>query len=76
MISPEFEDLLSSEAAKAPCLSLKHLAISGRDLISSGLASGKEVGIILSRLLDAVIDDPTLNERDRLICLAKSYTRQ
>ena len=76
VISPEFEDLLSSEAAKAPCLSLKHLAISGRDLISSGLASGKEVGIILSRLLDAVIDDPTLNERDRLICLAKSYTRQ
>ncbi len=70
-ISPEFEALIMSEDAKDPCLSLDALAISGGDIISQGLASGKGVGILLSSLLDAVIKDPSLNEKEKLVSLAK-----
>lgn len=69
-ISPEFEDLVLSENEKNPCLSLDALAISGGDVISLGLASGKGVGDLLSALLDAVIADPSLNEREKLISLS------
>ena len=72
--SPEFEALAAAEAAKKPCLSLSELAVSGTDLISMGLASGRAVGDLLSRLLDAVIEDPTLNEKRTLIELAKSLS--
>ena len=70
-ISPEFEALVLSENAKDPCLSLDALAINGGDVISLGLASGKGVGILLSSLLDEVIKDPSLNEKDKLIDKAK-----
>ncbi len=71
IIKPEFEAILSEEAEKDPCLFLADLKISGADLISLGLASGKGVGILLSYLLDAVIEDPSLNEKEKLISLAK-----
>jgi len=69
-ISAEFEALVLSEGAKKPCISLNALAISGGDVISLGLASGKGVGDLLSALLDAVIADPSLNEREKLISLS------
>lgn len=74
VISPEFETLASEEAAKDPCLSPDALAIGGGDIISLGIASGKEVGALLSRLLDEVIRDPSLNEREKLIDKAKSFS--
>lgn len=74
VISPEFEALASEEAAKDPCLSPDTLAIGGGDIISLGIASGKEVGALLSRLLDEVIRDPSLNKREKLIDKAKSFS--
>ena len=71
IVKPEFEVILSEEAAKKPCLSLADLKISGGDVISLGLASGKGVGILLSSLLDAVVEDPSLNEKEKLVSLAK-----
>ena len=71
VIEPNFEKILAAEAEKAPCLSLDRLAISGGDLISLGLASGKGVGILLSSLLDAVIENPEINEKSKLIDLAR-----
>ena len=70
-IDPEFEKIISAEAEKKPCLSLVDLQIDGSQLISLGLASGKGVGILLSRLLDAVIEDPDLNQREKLVAKAK-----
>ena len=60
---------------KSPCLSLGSLAIGGSELISLGLAEGKGVGALLSSLLDAVIEDPSLNERESLINIAKKLAR-
>jgi tRNA nucleotidyltransferase (CCA-adding enzyme) len=51
---------------------LADLAIDGRDLLDVGLAEGPEIGRILRRLLDAVVDDPTLNTREQLLERARS----
>jgi len=50
---------------------LADLAVDGDDLAGVGIAPGPLIGEILRRLLDAVIDDPTLNVRDRLIARAR-----
>lgn len=57
--------------AKEP-LSLKDLAIDGNDLIALGVPRGKEIGRILSMLLEKVLEDPSLNTREKLIGLAQS----
>lgn len=48
------------------CLKLKDLAINGEDLIRMGLREGPEIGRILSDLLDRVLRDPELNDREIL----------
>ncbi len=51
--------------------SISQLAISGDDLISLGY-SGREIGKTLARLLDAVIEDPSLNNKVDLINMVNS----
>ena len=52
------------------CVTLKDLAVNGKDLIEAGFTPGKEIGETLDFLLDAVIRDPGLNEKSRLLALA------
>ena len=56
--------LLEQEGAKPHRLS--DLAIDGSDLIELGFSEGPELGRTLERLLDAVVDDPSLNTREAL----------
>ncbi len=59
-------------AAKGQCVSLKTLAVTGKDLISeAGMLSGPEIGKVLHQLLDIVIEDPEQNERENLLKLAR-----
>lgn len=46
------------------------LAIDGSDLLGLGLREGPEVGQILACLLDRVVDEPALNDRETLLALA------
>jgi tRNA nucleotidyltransferase (CCA-adding enzyme) len=46
------------------------LAVSGTDLQALG-AAGPRVGELLAALLDRVLEDPALNQRDRLLALAR-----
>lgn len=46
------------------------LAVTGRDLQALG-AEGPQVGALLSALLDRVLDDPALNQRETLLALAR-----
>jgi tRNA nucleotidyltransferase (CCA-adding enzyme) len=50
-----------------PAVSLKDLAINGKDLIDLGYQEGVELGRMLKRLLGIVIDKPELNRRERLL---------
>lgn len=54
-----------------PPLTIDRLAIDGNDLRSAGLQPGPRFGEILRDLLDRVIDDPTLNDRDALLDIVK-----
>jgi tRNA nucleotidyltransferase (CCA-adding enzyme) len=47
------------------------LAIGGGDLQALG-AAGPRIGEILAALLDRVLDDPSLNTRDRLLSIART----
>ena len=59
-------------AAQPDLLMHRRLAIDGHDLQAElGMAPGPEIGAILERLTEAVMDDPSLNRRDALLELAR-----
>lgn len=52
------------------------LVIDGGDLTAAlGLAPGPLIGELLGRLLEAVLDDPSLNRRDLLLDLARGWSQ-
>ena len=51
------------------CVSLKTLAVTGRDLIQAGYKPGPELGEILNRLLEHVLDVPEDNTKEKLMSL-------
>ncbi len=62
------------EENRCPC-TLSELAVSGRDLVSIGI-SGRNVGRVLEWLLQSVIEDPSRNEKQRLIALCQEKKGQ
>ncbi len=55
-------------------LSARQLAVRGDDLVEElGIPPGPVVGSILRRLLEAVLDDPLLNDRSSLLSLARDW---
>jgi tRNA nucleotidyltransferase/poly(A) polymerase len=50
---------------------LRDLAIDGNDLIALGFRPGPRLGRVLHELLDAVVDEPSLNTHDQLLARAK-----
>ncbi|MDR0598873.1 MAG: HD domain-containing protein [Treponema sp.] len=57
-------------------LSPRDLAVNGRDLLALGVKPGRTVGIILQELLEAAVDDPELNNRERLLKIAENINRR
>ncbi len=49
------------------CLSVKDMAVNGYDLMERGIPAGPAVGDMLGRLFELVLDDPSMNDRDRLL---------
>ena len=62
-----FEEIIEEKN----CLSIKELKINGKDLMDMGVPQGKEIGQILSWLLDQVLEDPQLNECETLTRMAE-----
>lgn len=58
-----FEEIVKD----SQCVSLKELAVSGKDLIKAGMQPGPEIGATLERLLELVLDDPNLNTKEELL---------
>ena len=63
----EVEQTYADIIEKGQCVSLKELAVTGRDLIRAGMKPGKEIGEKLNELLEMVIDKPELNTKDVLL---------
>ena len=74
-IHPMTVEILRRIKAENPVVDLSRLALNGSDLIKCGVASGALVGSILSKLLEAVIDDPSLNKPDILLDLAQKWQK-
>lgn len=51
------------------CLDLKHLAVNGRDLMSAGVRPGKDMGEILNRMLQEVLEHPENNQKEILMSM-------
>lgn len=51
--------------------SAKMLAINGHDLISAGMKPGPQMGTVINRLVELVLEDPTLNEKGVLLQIAQ-----
>jgi tRNA nucleotidyltransferase (CCA-adding enzyme) len=67
-IRGEIDRVLEQDAT----LKRTDLAISGRDVMELlGIEEGTRIGEVLEALLERVMDDPALNERDRLIELVR-----
>ncbi len=69
----EYDELVKTEKimdeiiAAKQCYSLETLAVNGQDLIEAGIAKGKNIGIILDKLLDEVIEGKLVNKKDGLL---------
>lgn len=62
-----YEEILQKEE----CVSLKDLALTGKDLIALGVPQGKQLGVILQKLLEDVIENPEHNTREYLTGMVK-----
>ena len=49
------------------CLTLKDLAVTGRDLIAQGIEPGKAIGDILHKMLEDVLERPEWNTKETLL---------
>ena len=62
-----WEELYREVIAQRQCVSLKDLAVTGRDLIAEGYKPGPELGQMLDELLMLVLENPQCNTREYLL---------
>ncbi len=71
-VSRLYEQIISQKQ----CVSLKTLAVSGKDLMEyTKMEPGKRIGEVLKYLLDFVVDDPSRNEKQVLLKEAERYLK-
>lgn len=63
------EQLYAEMTDNGEATAVRDLALTGTDLIRAGIPEGRAVGETLEHLLDAVIEDPSLNTREALLNL-------
>ncbi|HKP28167.1 MAG TPA: CCA tRNA nucleotidyltransferase [Gemmatimonadales bacterium] len=68
---PSWAGEVAGVRARGEATARSALAITGDDLMAMGLAAGPALGATLDRLLEAVIIDPGLNHKDKLLELAR-----
>lgn len=71
-----WEDCYHQIVAARECVSLKTLAVGGKDLIEAGLTPGKKLGQVLQILLDEVLEEPDKNTREYLISRALEVVKE
>lgn len=49
------------------CVSLKDLSVTGKDLIEKGIPGGPQIGEILNKMLEEVIENPESNNKEYLL---------
>jgi tRNA nucleotidyltransferase (CCA-adding enzyme) len=60
-------DLIHQALAEAPCLSVRDLKVTGRDILDMGIPKGPQVGVLLNQLLEDVVEERCENTREALL---------
>ena len=71
-----FDELLSSEMKKMERPSYGKLAVTGEDLITLGVKPGPRMGSLLKELEELVIEDPSINTKERLVAEALKRAKE
>lgn len=66
----DFHEKLQEIIKRGDPMTVKDLAVNGRDLMKLGFKEGELIGKILTNLLDLVLLDPKKNEKDLLLAYA------
>jgi tRNA nucleotidyltransferase (CCA-adding enzyme) len=61
-----WEELYQEIVQRKECVSLKTLAVTGRDLIALGMKPGPQLGEVLAELLELVLEQPECNNQEYL----------
>ena len=73
----ELRARIAAELAAGPILDRSALAVDGSDLIRElGVAEGPDLGRILAALFERVVEDPALNDRARLLEIARQWSNR
>jgi tRNA nucleotidyltransferase (CCA-adding enzyme) len=67
----ELETVYQGILERGECVSIKELAVDGKDLIAAGVEQGKQIGEILSDLLEIVLEEPEKNTKETLLSYVK-----
>lgn len=70
----DFESMFKGIIERGDCLSIKELALTGKDLMDSGVRPGPGLGRILDMMFDDVLDDPSHNTKEWLLSRIGHYT--
>lgn len=62
-----WQSLYEQICREKQCVSLKGLAVTGKDLIAAGIKPGRGLGKILDGLLEYVLEHPEANTREQLL---------
>ena len=63
----EYECLYQEILKENQCISLKGLAVTGKDLLAAGVEPGRAVGEALQVLLEQVLEHPEYNKKEILL---------
>lgn len=72
----ELKERIKKVQEQSSALSLKDLKVNGKDLMEAGIQPGKKLGQILNELFQTVIDDPQMNDKDKLLKVAVEINKK
>jgi len=73
----EMMEQYSDEILRAgDCIRLKDMAVTGRELIDAGMKPGPEMGTVLNRLFQLVLEKPECNNREYLMKSAEQFIKE
>jgi len=70
------ENMYEEVVNEGDCLTIKDLAVNGGDLIGIGMKPGEEMGQMLKYLLDKVLEEPDMNDKNILLNMVNEYLKQ
>lgn len=71
-----FQEMVENERERLAGQAIDTPVLNGHDIMSLGVPSGRGIGRVLSYLTDVITEDPSLNERESLMELAKRFVEE